>query len=119
MTPKVFRKYLFPNYPELADKLFIHLHDLAKVTTPHISQSAFKHKAEKFLGIMNDQVILDNYVKMFSGSKNGNEITQDGLTDLLLVSYRLARNSTSCSSCPQLLRSVNAVITACVSMIFK
>ena len=88
---------------------------MAKVTTPYLSCSVFKHQTEKFLGLMNDQTILENYVKMFSDTKDQVDITQSGLTDLLLVSYRLARNSSGSPSCPYLLRSINAVITACVS----
>lgn len=117
ITRTVFQKYLFPQYPDLADRLFTHLHTSSKATTAHLGQSAFKQQAEKFLSIMNDQVVLEHYVKMFSENRDESEINPDGLRALLMVSYRLAMTSGGGLSCSQLLNTLHAVISACVSII--
>ncbi|XP_011501888.1 PREDICTED: uncharacterized protein LOC105365432 [Ceratosolen solmsi marchali] len=113
ITQFVFQKYLFPHHPELADRLFSHLHASSKVTTTYLGQSVFKHQAEKFLAIMNDQTVLENYVKMFSENKEESEITPDGLRKLLMVSYRLAMSGNRGVSCTQILNTVSAVVNAC------
>ncbi|XP_014217821.1 uncharacterized protein LOC106646292, partial [Copidosoma floridanum] len=112
ITKTVFQKYLFPHYPELANRLFAHLHASSKATTAHLGQSAFKQQAEKFLAIMNDQTVLENYVKMFSDN-NENEVTPNGLRELLMLSYRLAMAGKGGCYCAQLLNTISAVVTAC------
>jgi hypothetical protein len=119
ITPSIFQKYLFPHHPELADRLFSHLHASSKVTTTYLGQSVFKQQAEKFLAIMNDQTVLENYVKMFSENKEESEITPDGLRELLMVSYRLAMSGNRGDSCAQILNTVSAVVSACVSITMK
>lgn len=117
ITKTVFQKYLFPHHPEVADRLFAYLHTSSKATTAHLGQSAFKQQAEKFLAIMNDQTVLENYVKMFADNKDGNEITSNGLRELLMVSYRLAMTGNGGGgACMQLFNTVSAVVTACVSI---
>lgn len=67
---------------------------------------------------MNDQTVLENYVKMFADNKDGNEITPNGLRELLMVSYRLAMTgNTGGGACMQLFNTVSAVVTACVSIL--
>ncbi|XP_058806957.1 uncharacterized protein LOC131673178 [Phymastichus coffea] len=114
ITRTVFQKYLFPHHQFLADRLFTHLHTSSKATTMHLGQSAFKQQAEKFLAIMNDQTVLENYVKMFSKNKEESEITPDGLKELLIISYRLAMCiEDGHGFCPQLFNTVAAVVTSC------
>lgn len=120
VTRSVFKKYLFPHYPELADKLFNHFLVNAKTSQTYLSQSTFRHQAEKLLNIMNDSVILENYVKMFSEAKDESEITPTGLTDLLMTSYRLSINGNGGSASGlQILGTIDAVVTSCVSRFIK
>ena len=114
VTHAVFKKYLFPYHPELGDRLFVYLITTSKATTKHMSQSIFKQQAEKFLSIMNDQTILENYVRMFADQRKENEISPDGLNQLLIVSYRLATSGERGKTCSQLLNTVCAVVTSCV-----
>lgn len=117
ITQSVFRKYLFPHFPELADRLFRYLHTSSKATTTHLGQTAFKQQAEKFLAILNDEKILENYVKMFSENKEETEVTPNGLRELLMVSYRLTIFGSGGGFCTQLLNTVQSVVTSCVSII--
>uniref|UniRef100_A0ABD2W842 TLDc domain-containing protein n=1 Tax=Trichogramma kaykai TaxID=54128 RepID=A0ABD2W842_9HYME len=111
---QVFQQYLFPSYPELADRLFNFLHTSHSPTkSKHLGLSAFKQQTEKFLSHMFDQLVLEMYVKMFAENPGENEITPDGFRELLLVSYRLAMSENRNSSCPQLLNIINAVVVSC------
>lgn len=55
-----------------------------------MGELAFRQQCERFLGILNDTVILEGYIKMFSGSKSADSVTPDGLRNLLMTCYRLA-----------------------------
>lgn len=116
ITKTIFKKYLFPHYPELADRLFMYLLNSSKATNTYLGQLAFKQQAEKFLAVLNDEKVMECYVKMFSVNKEESEITPGGLTELLMVSYRLALSGSGGGTCAQLLNTVGAVVTACVSI---
>ncbi|KAL2726672.1 restriction of telomere capping protein 5 [Vespula squamosa] len=116
ITMSVFEKYLFPNYPTLAEKLFTYLHHSAEASTPHLTVSAFKQQSEKFLSVMSDQTILENYVTIYSNIKDG-DICPDLLRSLLMTCYQLAMDSTGTTTCIYIHRVVNAVVISCVSKI--
>ncbi|KAJ8677633.1 hypothetical protein QAD02_013420, partial [Eretmocerus hayati] len=109
----VFQKYLFPHHDSIGNRLFSHFHASSKGTNAHLSQSAFKQQAEKFLAILNDGKVLENYVRMFSDNKDASEVTPDGLRELLMVSYRLAICGNGGSSCAQILDTISAVVNSC------
>lgn len=115
ITRSVFQRYLFPNYPELGDNLFNFLHHAANVNTTHMSANSFKQQAGKFLSVMNDQAVLENYVKMYSNLKGDGSISPDGLKALLNISYKVAMDSSGALSCIYAERIINAVTISCVS----
>ncbi|XP_012226454.1 uncharacterized protein [Linepithema humile] len=113
ITKSVFEKYLFPTHPELSEKLFTYLHYNAHATTEYISTTAFKQQAEKFLAVMNDQAILENYIKMYSDIKDSGNVTPETLTALLMCCYQLAMENNSTSSCLFSQQIINAVVVSC------
>ncbi|XP_034190551.1 uncharacterized protein LOC117608903 [Osmia lignaria lignaria] len=113
ITKSVFQRYLFPNYPDLGDKLFDFLHYTANVNTSHLSTNAFKHQAEKFLSVMNDQTVLENYVRMYSCLKGDGSVNPDGLKALLNISYKIAMDNSGTPSCIFADQIINAVVLSC------
>ncbi|XP_033337895.1 uncharacterized protein LOC117227074 [Megalopta genalis] len=113
VTKSVFQRYLFPNYPELGENLFNYLHYAANISTAHMSANSFKQQAEKFLSVMNDQTILENYVKMYSNLKGDGNVTPQGLKGLLNISYKIAMDSSATPSCIFAEQIMNTVIVSC------
>lgn len=115
ITKSVFEKYLFPTHPQLSEKLFTYLHHNAHATATYISTTTFKQQAEKFLSVMNDQAILENYIKMYSNIKEGGNVTPETLKALLMCCYQLAMENNSTSMCLHSEQIINAVVVSCVS----
>ncbi|KOX78957.1 Restriction of telomere capping protein 5 [Melipona quadrifasciata] len=113
ITASVFQRYLFPNYPELGEKLFNHLHHAANVSTSYLSANCFKQQAEKFLSVMNDQAVLENYVKMYSDIKGDGNINPDGLKALLNISYNIFMNNSGLSSCIYKGQIIDSAVSSC------
>ncbi|KAI4482999.1 hypothetical protein M0802_013515 [Mischocyttarus mexicanus] len=112
VTMGIFEKYLFPNYPTLAKNLFTYLHHSAEATTSHLTVSVFKQQAEKFLSVMSDQTILENYITIYSNIKS-KDICPDLLRSLLMNCYQLAMDSTGTATCIYIHRVVTAVVISC------
>lgn len=85
-----FVKHVFPKYPDLGHRLFAYLHMSSKAQTKHMGSIAFRQQCERFLGILDDSVILENYVKMFCEPDRSDSITPDGLNSLLRTCFQLA-----------------------------
>ena len=113
ITKSVFQRYLFPNYPELGESLFSYLHHAANASTSHMSANAFKQQAEKFLSIMNDQAVLENYVKMYSNINGDGSVSPEGLKGLLHISYKIAMDSSGTPACIFVDQIINSVIVSC------
>ncbi|XP_018404252.1 PREDICTED: uncharacterized protein LOC108780912 isoform X2 [Cyphomyrmex costatus] len=113
ITKSVFEKYLFPTHPELSEKLFTYFHHNAHATTAYISTTAFKQQSEKFLSVLNDQAILENYVKIYSDLKNTGNVTPESLRALLTSCFELAMENNNTSSCPPSQQILNAVVISC------
>uniref|UniRef100_A0A6M2DRT9 TLDc domain-containing protein n=1 Tax=Xenopsylla cheopis TaxID=163159 RepID=A0A6M2DRT9_XENCH len=110
-----FVKYVFPRYPELGEHLYDYLHSNSKAQTEYLGELAFRQQCERFLGILNDTVILEGYIKMFSGSKSADSVTPDGLRNLLMTCYRLAMDhySGGPQTCLLIHRTLSAVVDSC------
>lgn len=94
------------------------MHRQSKATTNHLGNSAFKQQTERFLSIMNDQIILESYVKMYA--RESTDVNPEGLRDLLIVTYQLALDSSNGAPqhCSQIHRTIESVTTSCVSKIY-
>lgn len=91
----VFVMHVFPQSPDLGHRLFNYFHISAKAQTKHIGAIAFRQQCERFLGILDDMVILENYVKMFcepiaNDSSDVESMTPDGMKALLMTCFKLA-----------------------------
>lgn len=91
----VFVMNVFPKFPDLGHRLFNYFHTTAKAQTKHLGAIAFRQQCERFLGILDDMVILENYVKMFcepiANEENDVEsLTPDGMKALLMTCFQLA-----------------------------
>lgn len=64
---------------------------------------------------MNDQAILENYIKMYSNIKDSGNVTPETLRALLMCCYQLAMENNSTSSCLFSQQIINAVVVSCVS----
>lgn len=100
------QKYVFPQYPDLGDRVFRKMHKLAKAKTKYLGVTAFRQQCEIYLSVLDDALILEHYVKMYiangcnviSGQSQPQTALSDeelllintnGLTDLLLICFRI------------------------------
>ncbi|XP_076757195.1 uncharacterized protein LOC143427152 [Xylocopa sonorina] len=113
ITRSIFQRYLFPNYPELGDKLFDYLYHSANVNTSYLSANSFKQQAEKFLSVMNDQTVLENYVKLYSNIQGDGSVSPEGLKALMNCSYKIAMDSSGTPSCIYADHIINAAVVSC------
>lgn len=91
----VFVMHVFQKFPDLGLRLFNYFHTSAKAQTQHLGAIAFRQQCERFLGILDDMVILENYVKMFCEPvvSEGNDVesmTPEGMKALLMTCFQLA-----------------------------
>lgn len=113
ITANVIKKYLFPHYAELADRLFNYLHNCAKATTMHLGVVAFKQQSEKFISIINDESVLENYVRMYSNLNVEGDVNPKNLQSLLMISYVLAMGNANMVTLLSAERIINAVLISC------
>jgi hypothetical protein len=83
-----------------------------------MTTTAFKQQTEKLLSMMNDEDLLENYIKMYSDIKNGGNVTPETLKALLICCYQLAMENNSTSSCLYSDQIINAVVISCVSILY-
>ncbi|XP_067015802.2 uncharacterized protein [Anabrus simplex] len=107
---RVFTKYVFPRYPDLAERLYKFFLSSAENTRhSYLTQNVFKQQAERFLGVISDEAQIEAYVKMYS---ERNEVKEENFRQLLLAAYRLAMDHypDGPTTCTQLHRTLAAVI---------
>ncbi|KPJ13418.1 hypothetical protein RR48_03919 [Papilio machaon] len=90
VTESCFAKYLFPMYPDLARHFFKYLHKTGKCKNKHINLSTFKQQCERIMALLDDNAIIEAYVRMFSSDSDESVVTPDGLRSLLYISYKLS-----------------------------
>ncbi|KAJ3651107.1 hypothetical protein Zmor_017166 [Zophobas morio] len=116
ITLSVFTKYLFPRYPILADKLFAYFHKSAKCKNTYIDTQSFKQQSEKYLSILDDEVVRDTFVKMFSSEGDSSDvITPEGLRSLLMCGYHVSMDhySEGPQMCLSIGKTLKAVVDSC------
>ncbi|XP_065083071.1 uncharacterized protein LOC135705326 isoform X2 [Ochlerotatus camptorhynchus] len=115
ITGDIFAKYVFPKFPDLGMKLFKYLRHNSRAKTDHLGLTAFRQQCEKFLSILDDSVILENYVKMFGDLNETELIKPENLKDLLRTCYNLAmaHYQDGPQTCRLLDRTLNSVVQSC------
>ncbi|XP_055594719.1 uncharacterized protein LOC129745588 isoform X2 [Uranotaenia lowii] len=115
ITGDIFAKYVFPKFPNLGLKLFKYLRHNSRAKTDHLGLTAFRQQCEKFLGILDDSVILENYVRMFGDLNESELITPENFKELLRTCYNLAmaHYQDGPQSCFLLDRTLNSVVQSC------
>lgn len=96
------QKYVFPQYPDLGNRLFSRMHKTAKAKTKYLGVTAFRQQCEMYLSVLDDALIHEHYVKMFivCGTPEARQqhelsdeellvINTNGLTELLLNCFRI------------------------------
>ncbi|XP_053961301.1 uncharacterized protein LOC128865204 [Anastrepha ludens] len=106
----VFVSQVFPHYADLGKRLFHLMHTASKATTAYLGTVAFRQQCERFLGIMDDDKILECYIKMFAEEDNPDFITKEGVTRLLFTCYTIAmQHSGNAVLCPAINRTFGSV----------
>lgn len=115
ITGDIFARYVFPKFPDLGLKLFKYLRHNSRAKTAHLGMTAFRQQCEKFLGILDDTVILESYVKMFGELNETELIKPENFKDLLKTCYNLAmaHYQDGPQSCLLLDRTLNSVVQSC------
>lgn len=62
----------------------------SKAQTKHMSSTAFRQQCERFLAIIDDTMILENYTRIFCDIDNADLVTQSSLRSLLMTCFQLA-----------------------------
>ncbi|CAK1552419.1 unnamed protein product [Leptosia nina] len=117
VTENSFTKYLFPRYPELARQFYRYIHKLGKCKNKHIPLATFRHQCERILAILDDNAIIDTYVRMFCTDPEEASVTPDDLRSLLYVSYKLSMDYYP--EGPQTCMLINKTLTAVVGGCFN
>lgn len=115
ITGEIFARYVFPRFPDLGIKLFKYLRHNSRAKTEHLGLTAFRQQCEKFLGILDDTVILESYVKMFGDLNETELIKPENLKALLKTCYNLAmaHYQDGPQTCLLLDRTLNSVVQSC------
>lgn len=114
ITDHVFTKYVFPHHPDLGMRLFHHFHAASHAKTAHLGVTAFRQQCERFLAILDDQQIIQLYVRIFCNPTEENA-TKEGVKNLLKLSFDIAMayNSGDAHFCPGVDKTLDAVIATC------
>ncbi|XP_021205458.2 uncharacterized protein LOC114246224 [Bombyx mandarina] len=115
VTENSFKKYLFPMYPELAHHFYKYIHRIGKCKNKHIPLSTFRMQCEKILSMLDDAVIIETYVRMFSMETDENNMTPDGLRNMLYTSYKLSMDHypEGPQTCLMINQTLSAVVDGC------
>ncbi|XP_058462938.1 uncharacterized protein LOC131437543 isoform X2 [Malaya genurostris] len=115
ITAEVFARYVFPKFPEVGKRLFNFLRYNSRAKTDHMGLTAFRQQCEKFLGVLDDSVILESYVKMFGNLSETDLIKPEDFKNLLNTCYNLAmaHYQDGPQTCLLLNRTLNSVVQSC------
>ncbi|XP_008473651.1 uncharacterized protein LOC103510742 [Diaphorina citri] len=112
----VFKKYLFPQYPELGRRIFAYLITQSgyPASSHVISTAHFRTQAEKIIGILTEEQQVSIYVTMFADGKE--EMDQKQFSDLLYSVYKLTMDHypEGPQSCRHIFKTLKAVVDSAV-----
>lgn len=114
ISENVFAKYVFPNHTDLGVRIFRHFHTQSHAKTTHLGTTAFKQQVERFMSLLDDQKVIEMYVRIFSNSNDENA-SKEGVKSLLRTSFNIAMsfNSGDAHSCPSVDDTLENVIATC------
>lgn len=114
ISENVFAKYVFPNHTELGLRVFRHFHTLSHAKTTHLGTTAFKQQLERFMSVLDDQKVIEMYVRIFSNHHEENA-SKEGVRNLLRTSFDISMNFNSGDfhSCPLIEDTLDCVIATC------
>lgn len=114
ISDQIFTKYVFPRHPDLGMRLFRHFHTSSHAKTEHLGVTAFRQQCERFLSILDDQVIIEMYVRIFCNLCEENA-TKEGVKALIRLSFNIAmvHYSGEAQACPSIEKTLDAVIATC------
>lgn len=114
ISEHVFAKYVFPNNKDLGQRIFRHFHTLSHAKTTHLGTTAFKQQVERFMSVLDDQKVIEMYVRMFS-DYNEENASKDGVRNLIRTSFNISMNFNSgdSHSCPSIEDTLDCVIATC------
>ncbi|XP_066153756.1 uncharacterized protein [Euwallacea fornicatus] len=118
VTKNVFYRYLFPKYPLLAEKLFKHFLENCESKFNFIPTEEFQQLCEKYLVILDDHLIVEIWVGMwslFDSIKNTNIITPESYQSLLMCAYHVSMDhySGGPQMCLSISKTLKAVVDGC------
>lgn len=115
ITDHVFAKYVFPRQTDLGFRLFRHFHTSAHAKTQHLGIIAFRQQCERYLSMLDDQKIIELYVRIFCCTSDEENATKDGVKNLMKLSFKIAMThySGDVQICPSLERTLDAIIATC------
>lgn len=81
-----------------------------------MSSSSFRQQADRLLSVLPDEKIVELYVKVFS--EGSEEVAQQQVLDLLMLTYRLAMEHYpgGPQTCLQIHHTLQAVVDSAVSI---
>lgn len=89
---------------------------MSRAKTVHMGGIAFRQQCERFLGMLDDAIILETYVRMYCGDPEKPDlVTPEGLKSLLASCFKLvmAHYSEGVKTCPLLERTLDTVADSC------
>ncbi|XP_055387234.1 uncharacterized protein LOC129615866 [Condylostylus longicornis] len=106
--------YVFPRYADLGHRLFKLFHDNSRAQTEHLGEIAFRQQCERFLGVIDDSKIIENYLKMYADADRSDMVTKDDLSQFLLTCFKVAMSHYTGASkiCPFADRTIDSVLKA-------
>lgn len=112
---EIFVVEVFSAFPELGMRIFRLLHINSKATTNYLGVTAFRQQCERFLSILDDAVILETCVKMYSDTEGLDHISPSAFRSLLKTCFDLttAHLTDSTNSCPMIDRTLDTVVKSC------
>lgn len=115
ISDHVFAKYVFPNHNDLGVRIFRHFHTLSHAKTTHLGTTAFKQQVERFMSILDDQKLIELYVRIFGNSSNDENASKEGVKSLLRTSFEIAMtfNSGDSHSCSEIESTLDSVVDTC------
>jgi hypothetical protein len=88
---------------------------MSRAKTEHLGMAAFRQQCERFLGVLDDTLILENYVRMFGDYTDPDHVSPDHLKGLLMECHKLAMSNYSAGpqTCLLIDRTLSSVTNSC------